>query len=525
MSQTYPEDTVIKRYIGACLERLRQSDEAMVVFQDILSQNPNDLPSRQYLGKIYLKKGEFEKAEKEFLFLAAQSEEQTFSSFAQSQLDLINRLSNTSQDTQKSELTSEQFLKTKAAQYFMDQEYEKSLTELKELEKTHPQNLLIKRYIALSLSKLGRFQEAINLLNQLLLSNPNHIPLRFSLAQVYLQYQNIEAAREEFQAVIRDDSSGAYKNKAEKELIGLARLEDILKREKPKKWSFGISSGTEHHSNVTSESRIPEFRSQAGQRAWRFTSMVNASYELLKNGGWSFKLVYNYYQAFHTHSLSQVNLIANSIGASATYVRLLKGKPFVFQTGHTTSQALVRDDYYSASFSEYITAIYSPAERYKIIVSNRFFNTKYALEGLTPDITSRDGFGNLASWSNYFYLNREKSFYYILGFDYQRDQTQGVNYIRNSESVKTGFHFPIYKFCEGEVTFRFKESGFPKYSSTGTLPERSREEEYNLETGISKKLTERWTLAATYKLTMTDSQYDLYTYTNNALGFSISYNY
>lgn len=431
--------------------------------------------------------------------------------------------------SEETQISSREFLNTKAAKHFIDQKYSQALKELRVLEEKYPNDLLIKRYIGITLDRLGRYDEALKMYRTTLEKSPGNIPIHYAMAETLLRQKNFEGAREELDYVIRHDETGAYKARAGEELRATEKIIIQLKQTKSKKWSFYGSGGAEYNTNATSESRVPEFGSQLHQSAWRFFNSFGGNYEFWKKGPWSANANYNYAHSFYSDSLSQLNTISNYGGANLTYIKIIRGKPLVVQLGHTTAHTLVRDDYYSTSLIQTLNVIYSVTDWYRVTVSDRFSISTFEREGSEPDVTSRDGIGNLVQITNHFYINKKRNLYYLLGFDLQRDVTQGVNYIRNAFAIRTGFHFPVWFSWEADLLFKFRESEYPKFSAPAvseldTQPER-RDEEYTFDFGLSKKLTPRWTLNGNYRLVMTDSQNDLYTYTNNALGFSLSYNY
>lgn len=478
-----------------------------------------------------MRQGNLDLAESELTHLIENDREGSLSQAAKRQLETVKRLRENEVNVVKTperQVSPQEFLKTKAAQYFMSGQYQKALEELHNLEKMYPEDLLIARYVGITQDKLKRYDEALLTFQATLKIAPDNIPLHYSMAQTLLHKKDFEGAKGEFQYVADRDETGAYRSRAVREVEGVQRIIDYLKRAKPKKWTLNASGGAEYNTNATSESRIPGFGSQEHQSAWKFSNSAGGSYEFWRKDAWSIKGTYNYSHAFYSDSLSQLNVISNGAGANATYIKNINGKLLFLQIAQTTYHNIVRDDYYSTIFVQSITGLFQPKDWYRLISSYRLLFTSYDKEGTEPDITSRDGLGNAVSLTNNFYFNKPKTLYYLLGAEVQRDDTQGVDYIKNAFSIRTGFHFPIIFKCEGEIGFRFKESEFPKFSAPvltlNTEPER-RDEEYNFDIALTRKINDQWTLNAYYRLIMTDSQNDLYTYTNNALGFILSYNY
>lgn len=423
------------------------------------------------------------------------------------------------------QIPAEEFLRSNAAQYFKTGQYHRALEELRTLEKEYPEDPLIQRYLGIVLDKIGRYDDAIATLDAALQKSPDNLALRYSKAQALVHKGNLNEAAKELEYVVQNDETDTYRKWAMQDLETLKKaLQKALAR-KPKKWSFYGTAGANYHTNATLESQVPGYGSQLHQSGWEFFGLASTGYQFAQVGKWFFKFTYSYYQSIYSDSLSQLNTFLNSPGLVATYAGNLFKRPLLLQLGQTTSYAMVRDDYYSTSFIQSLIAVYVPYNWYRITLAERWSVNTFDQEGYEPDVTSRDGPSNLVALSNHFYLNKAKNLYYILTFDYQRDNTQGVDYVRNAYGIQTGFHFPLWLKFEAETLFKFRESRFPKFSPVGTEPERSRDEEYTLEAVLTRKLTPNWSLDGRCKLLLNDSQNDTYTYTDQVIGFSLSYYY
>lgn len=527
LSREYPKDLIITRYIGACLDHLQRDSEAIAAFQEVIRINPNDFPSRQYLAKIHMRMGNLDKAEEQLTFIVNNDARGTFGVSARGQLDTVKRL----RETEKKavpvagrQITPQEFLKSRAAQSFMKAKYEEALGELIRMETQYPQDILIKRYKGLTLDRMKRYDEAIQAFESGLTIVPDSISIHYFLAQTHLHKKDLEAAEKEFEYVVANDESGTYKARAEQELAAIQKIQELLKKAKPKKWSINASAGIEGNSNPGSTTRVRPLRSNDPEKAWKFTNTLGGSYEIFRKGAWSSKMNYSYYQTVYTDTFAHLNVFSNSGGANLTYVKMVRGKPLIGQLGQSTSYTILRDKYYSTSFAQSLTLIYSLYEWYRITLSERWTYSTYHKDGSDPDNTSRDGFGNVLGLTNNFYLNQEKNFYFLLGLEWGKDKTQGINYVKDLDSYRTGLHFPLYYRFEGDLSFKFKDTYYPKYGFPATVPGR-RDEEYTLGVTLSRPIAEKWTLNGTYNYTDNNSRDDNYTYRNHAFGMSLSYYY
>ena len=87
----HPHDALILRYRALTLERLKRSNKAIQLYQEILAAHPNDIPARLFLGLAYLKKHEYAKAEKRLRFVAQHASSEEYRHWAQAQLNRLHR--------------------------------------------------------------------------------------------------------------------------------------------------------------------------------------------------------------------------------------------------------------------------------------------------------------------------------------------------------------------------------------------------------------------------------------------------
>lgn len=521
LEKEYPKDIVVKRYIGACLDHLNRDEEAIAAFKAALKVDPNDLPSHQFLARIYLRTSDLDKAEEEFTFLVNNDKQGSLA--AKAQLETIKGLREAGKVPAREgarELTPEEFMKTEAAKAFMNAKYDAALKELDALALQYPDDMTIRRYQGIVLDKLGRFDEALRVFETGLLQMPENIPLRYFMAQTLLHKQDLKAAENAYKDVLVRDKTQTYAARAQAELESLKRLRAAM----PKKWSMNGSGGAEWNTNPTSKSKFRSIAPARGHGAWKFSNSAGLGYEIFKRGALSAKLNYNYSHSLYSNALNSLNTISNGGGPTFTYVRPVRGKSLIVQVGHTTTHSMVEETYYSTAFAQSLTLIYPFTDWYRATLSERWTVSTYNHEGTASDRTSRDGFGNVLSLTNNFYLNKQKTRYLLASADWGRDDTQGANNIKNYGAWRAALHSPLLYKVEGDLSFKFKDSFFPKYGTPNTSPQRH-DGEYTLGVTLSRKLTPHWTLNSNYNYTNTESRDGNYTYRNHALGCSLSFYY
>lgn len=527
LEREYPKDLVIKRYVGACLDHLRRDEEAIEAFKKVLKQNPNDLPSRQFLAKIHLRSGELDRAEEHLTFIVNNDRTLTFAPAARAQLESIKNLKETKEKAREApgrQLGPDDFLETKAAKAFMNAKYEDALKELEGLQQKYPEDLLIKRYRAMTLDKLGRLDEAVTAFGEALAAVPGNIPLHYFSAQTLVHKNDLEGAKLEFEYVVQNDESRAYQTRAQAELSAVEQLIQRLKAAKPKKWSVNGSGGFDWYSNPSSKSRDKVVRAGPIEESYKFSNSLGGSYELFKRGAFSSKANYSYSHAIYSDSLREISTFSNTWGLNGTYIKPLFGKSLVIQPGSNIVHTAIGQKYYSLAFGESLNLIYSPRDWYRITVNEKWTFTTYDSDGSSPDHTSRDGFGNVAGITNQFYFNKAKNFSATLGFELGNDFTQGANYRKDTYTGRTALHFPLLYKVEGDMSFKFKDSQYPKFHFPATTPGR-KDDEYEIKAALSRTFATHWTLNTSYSVTIVNSRDNSYSYTNHIVGCSLSFNY
>ena len=81
----HPNDPLLLRYKGLTLDKLSRHKEAVVVYRQILAQNPQQVPTHLFLGLAYARAGLYADAEHELLWVMEQSQTEEYRHWAQAQ--------------------------------------------------------------------------------------------------------------------------------------------------------------------------------------------------------------------------------------------------------------------------------------------------------------------------------------------------------------------------------------------------------------------------------------------------------
>ena len=520
----YPLDTAIRRYIAVCLYQLDRFDEAMAAFKELVALDAADLASRKHLGMIYLRNGNMDEAEQEFNFLKAHDKKGKYKSLADAQLKAIQGIKEgrkhfESAGSKASQLSPDQFLKSEAAQHFMKARYDEAVKALAAMEKSYPGDLVVLRYKGLALHKLKRYDEAVAVFQEGLNRDDADASLHYYLAQSFFLKKEYDKTKRELSLTIQKDTTGDYKAKAQTDLQAIEKVVAAAKKPE-KKWSGSLSTGFEINSNASSEAtKRPVI---ANEHAFKFPNSVSLNYLLTKSDPWTLNATYSHTGAYYSDTLDYLDSITHAPGLSLSYSRKLAGRVFIAQFSSSLTYTTVNGKFYSVSYPQGVTLIYSFADWHRITFSERPSITTYTTKGSKTEITSKQGFRKALSLTNTFFMNKEKSVAWDLGLDYKNEDPEGSNFVKDVYGASTSWTFPLMSRWESRTSFKFVHSYFPE---TIAVVHPRVDQEYIASTSVSVPLDAQWKLKGEYSYTHNVSNDPSFAYVNHAGGVSLSHKF
>ena len=91
LRKKYPNDPLILRYRALTLDKLGRPKEAIAAYQEILSRDPNHVPTHLFLGLAYARAGKLAEAAKELRWVADHSASDAYRHWAEAQLARIRQ--------------------------------------------------------------------------------------------------------------------------------------------------------------------------------------------------------------------------------------------------------------------------------------------------------------------------------------------------------------------------------------------------------------------------------------------------
>lgn len=522
----HPRSVVIKRYIASLYDALRRWDEAVTKLKEALAMDPNDFISRQLLGDIYIKQAELENARQEFETLVSKDKEGSFGKYGAKKLEEIKQLTSMPTTQEGSRLAVQDFMKSKPAQDFAHGKYDDALKGFNELLTQYPDDILIHRFLGITQLRMGKKEEAILTFQEALKQAPDNVALHFYLGQAYLETKKMEEARKEFQWVIAHDET-TYKLRAQRAIFQTLGQGAAA----GKRLGLNIIQGIEFDSNATykssdrqsTQAHDPEFTSAGDQNSMKFTTTATSTYRLFQKRKWTFTGDALYAQTLY-EEFPNLQTFTYGGGISALYGFSLFSKPAYLNIREGATHTFLKNKFYVFSNSLSTSLIYIPHKRLRNTATYRFGYSEYQNNGTVADLQSRDGFTNAYTLANTFYFNDKRNLYLNLNYDYERGSTHGVNYIKDVHGVTSLLHFPVLEKIEGEATFKFKDSYYPKFSATGTTPSR-RDDQLLYTFQLTRPLGKYFSLSVYYTRDITNAEHNQYQYRKFQIGSNITYKY
>ena len=518
LEKEHPNNVLIKRYIASLLDTLRRTDEAASKLLEILNIKDDDVIARQMLGDIYMKQVDLDNAEQQFQILVEKSPGTPSGVYAQKKLEELRHLKSTAKTQTGQSLSAQDFMKTAAAQNFSRGKYAEALEGFNELQQNYPKDALAGRFRAITLSRLGRKDEAILAFRDTLQFAPDNVALHFYLAETYLEKGNAEDARKEYQWVVAHDETG-YRYRAEQSLFRTLGRGPAAASLRP--WSLGLTQGYDYDTNATYSSRDPDSRSPGDRNSSRFNTTLTGTYRFYQKGRWFLMGDSFYAQSLYT-DFPTLRTTTPGAGLTAFYTFNFFNKPAFFSLREGISNTNLRDKWYVFNQTLNPTLIFNFYKKLKTTISNRWSYSEYKNDGTNRDATDRDGFANTISLANSWYFDDLRTRYTTFTYDYEYNPTDGLDYVKHAHGVKLDLHSPLFEKVEGEFSFRFRDSDFPYF--TAGPPDR-RDDLYSLTTTLTRPLNSYLSLSAAYSYERVFSQNHSYEYQKNLFTVQLSIRY
>ena len=386
-----------------------------------------------------------------------------------------------------SSISSEVFLTSPFAKTFRKHQYSKALKALKDLENQYPDDPLILRYEALTLDRMGRTQEAIDIYRKLLAKDPAQIPARIFLGRAYVRKGNYQVAAEEFRQVSQDSSAEEYRGWAQAELNRLHR--GVTKRKPPKRFYVVGKGGIAYDSNPLLMPKDPNLRLGKVKKGTDYLMDVTAGYVPLISRDSRIDLLYIGQETLHDPRTSRVNFHSHGFAIDGKQRHFFGGHGVLFNGRYDFRSNFLKSELFSVSNRFYFSGDTSFYKKTRTHFYSRLNILSFGPDGPLPDQTSRDGLRTAFGVTQYFYMRDLKRFLFFKE-EFNFNQTRGENLIRRGFLSRTGIHTPLdflnLKKLDADTSAAFNFGAYSDFDSLSSLNlEERRDEVWDLYAGLT----------------------------------------
>jgi len=425
----------------------------------------------------------------------------------------------------------EQILDSRATQLFKTQEYDQALVEFQKLSQEHPNDLLPRRYMAMTLILLGRLDEAIAILQDNVAKEPNNPAHHYYLARAYHEQGAQAKAKAELEEVLRLDPKGFYGDPARKALPLVTE-----KALTPKRWDIWLGAAYEYDTNVPISPSEKDLRGindgiddehdVDDLNANRYSIRGGGKYQWFQKGRWDSTIGYQFYKSLHDDGLSDFNYTYNEFFGFTQYHRNIFSRevttglryalPFSFLGGKTYLFAVELTAYANGRLTKNTyTEIY-----------HRYSHIEFGPDGEQPNLTSRDGNYDVTGVHHRFYFSELKRYVFI-GYEFQTAAVRGNNFDRLGHFFQAGLHTPVVGKLDLDVVGGFTYANYPHYSAEldPEEPLARRDNDWTLLAALTYRLTSHLSLRGFYRYFNANNRNDIYQYNRDIGGVEALFRY
>lgn len=423
-------------------------------------------------------------------------------------------------EAQEAETISlEEFQSSRFAALFQQGEYAQALEALQPLLKRYPQDSLLLRYRAITLDRLGRSEEAVAQLKQILQRDPGHIPTRYFLGQVYAGSGKLSEAVEEWRWVAEHSPVTQYREWARE---ALRRYAPLLPRAAPSRWFLAGSAGWEWDSNVLLKPEDKTLASVGDRNADRFSLNLQIGRHLSERRDQRVDLTYTSRASFHDDGLDDFNFLSEEAGL---FLRrragALASRPVWFTGRYEVLGGFLDNDLFSFSnrFTVGVDSRLTP--RSLTALTGQTALTDFGPDGSNPPQTSRDGIYSSVELAQYLYSPDLRS-HLFLSQGYADARTTGGNFERRGSNTRLGAHWPLAGRAEADASVGFSWGRYPRFSSLSGLDRaRRRDTDWDFYVALGRPLTPRVWGRLFYRFILAHNRNDFFEYERHVTGVQV----
>ncbi len=424
------------------------------------------------------------------------------------------------------EIAPDQFLASDASKYFQNGDFDKAMIALNQLEKSFPNDELIQRYRAMTLDRLGKSTEAIEIFNTLLAKNPEHVPTRYFLGQAYARSGRYDDAAREWKQVAKDGEGTPYAFWAQTALEQTGK--PGVKSEpagKLQRWYIQARYGYEFDSNVILRPDDRSLSDVKDPNAGRHNLDLAIRYRAVSRRDTALDVTYAARQSLHDDNFNEFNYHSEEVGLNFRQRTKIGDQDVVLGLRYEYLLGFLGENLYSQRNRWHISADTKFTEHTQTIFYDRMTVSNYGPDGFNPPQTSRDGFENDTGVTQFFYGRNFQQHLFLRG-EFNTAADRGSNFDSVGYTTRVGFHAPIphTKKFSFDISSGLENHFYPHFTSTSSLDRsRRRDLEWDIYTAITYDITKDFAVRSFYRYVNSNNQNNLYDYQRQIGGIQFIY--
>ncbi len=413
------------------------------------------------------------------------------------------------------------FADTGAAAAFRQGDYPLALQELGRLLDASPDDQTVKRYLAITLGRLGRYQEAIEVFHDMLRQQPGSASTRYHAAATYYEAGLGDAAEPLFREVLALAPDTRYSELAREYLDAIAlQRSQVQRRGTARRLGLYAQVAVERDDNVgllSEDSGL--FANQ--QIATRLAEYLSLDWNLLRNERWNVNAEVSAYAAQYQQDEFQ-RFEMDQVGAAVRVQR-------VFGEDRRATTVSMRYDYsssrldgedYAESHRGYLGVRSRFSDNSSSSIYYEFTRDAFDEEPFKPEIASRDADNHVLGISHsIFFLDRGGELRFT--GEVEDNRADGLNYDYSGYRGEIDLRLPVTAGLVLRTGAAFWEREYENF--VGPVMRETETVEYSLavQRWFGKHVLGR--VQARHR--QEESSYDVLSYERTRWGLDVSYVY
>ncbi len=414
-------------------------------------------------------------------------------------------------------------LQSAAASAFRSGDFEAAEIEFRALSEQYPNNTDVLRFFAVTLDRIGKYTEAIDIFSKILELKPNSASTRYHLGVTLYKAHLTDAATEQFGYVLQLATQSKYAELAQEYINAIAEQRASLQRQGAVK-RFGVFAQLAY-SNDDNIPAIPDHPLLAAieREGTRGSEYVALDYHFLRKPDWTGSLKLSGYGTQYSDDVfSGFEVFQYSAGALLQRHTRFGKMPVTGKIDYEYSKVELGEDRdpYSETHKATFSGLFHLKDNQSATLHYQLSEDDFEHEGFAPAISSRDADNREAGLSYTVYF-ADKRGDFTLYARYEEDDATGLNYNREATVGGITLRFPLFWNSQLKLGAEYTEDEYPDF--TGPLLRETDVREYSVE--LSRWFGQHVLARLTWSDHDEESSYPSLTYRRKAWGLDVSYVY